>query len=315
MANSLNGFLQVFAQKSLEQLIADAPRLDSFTVNLSDSIAEGGTSVVTRLPTTVWSTANDLTNGWGNTDASSSAITTTLKLRNYDVAFNELEWATITPTMLQNLYMPSMVKQLANSIVVDAINNVSSSYYTNTVTVNSSSLFTVTGATASLAYASTLLTNNEVPEIGRSAYFAPAAYQALVAGVTPTYIYGSPDALREYKGLKLIDFEPVYQYPRFYGATKPAGGDAYSSNDKLIGICLQKQALVVAMRQPLDTNFGGPNAIVASSTATDKSSGLSIQVRYMYDVANAKYRIAAVALYGTSRGNSKACVPVITNSV
>lgn len=319
-ANSLQGFLAVYAQQSLEQLIADAPVLNRFTTNFDTSIASGGVSVTTRLPNIVWGTPNDLaTNGWASTPASASSVTITLKERNYDLPFNELEFATITPTMLQNLYFPAMTKQLANGIVVDAINNVTSSVFTTTMTVNSSSQLSVIGATSSLQYASQLLTQNEVPEVGRFAYVSPAAYSGLIQGVSSTYIYGSPDALREYRGLKLIDFEPVYQYPRFYNASVPQGGSYVGqagsgtvvTNDKLIGIAGHGQGLVAAMRAPIDVN----NGLVQSATAVDKSSGISLQVRLVYDVSKPLWRLAVVSIFGTAAGNPKAIVPILTNSI
>lgn len=311
-ANSLQGFLAVYAQQSLEQFIADAPVLNKLTTNFDTSIASGGVSVTTRLPSTVWGAPNDLaTNGWASTAASASAVTINLKERNYDVKFNELEFATITPTMLQNLYFPSMVKQLANGVVVDALNNVTSSYFTTTMSVNSSSLLTVVGANSSLQYASQLLTQNEVPETGRFAYVSPTAYAGLVNGITPTYIYGSPDAIRDYKGLKLIDFDPVYQYPRFYDGTLPQGGTKYSSGDKLVGVAGHGQGIVAAMRAPIDVN----NGLVQSATAVDKSSGISLQVRLVYDVSVPAWRLAVVTIFGTAAGNPAAIVPIITKTV
>lgn len=311
-ANSLQGFLAVYAQQSLQQFIADAPLLNRLTTNFDTSIASGGLSVTTRLPTNVWGAPNDLAaNGWASTPATASQVTITLKEQAYDIPFNELEFATITPTMLQNLYFPSMIKQLANGVVVDALNNVTSSVFTTKMNVASSSLLTVTGATSSLQYASQLLTQNEVPQDGRFAYVSPTAYASIVAGVTPTYIYGSPDAIRDYKGLRLIDFDPVYQYPRFYDGTLPSGGNKYSSGDKLIGVAGHSQGLVAAMRAPIDVN----NGLVQSATAVDKSSGISLQVRLVYDVSKPMWRLAVVTIFGTAAGNPKAIVPIITNTV
>lgn len=309
--NTLAGFLQVYAQNSLAQFIAQAPLLSKFTTNFSNEVVNGGTAVITRLPTTAWSTPNDLTQGWAKTSATASSVTMTLGLKDYDIAFNELEYSTITPNMLQNTYFPAMVSQLANGIVVDAINTVTSSAFTTTMTVASSSVLRTVGATGSLQYASQLLTQNEVPAAGRFAILSPAAYVGVTTDVVPTYIYGNSNVVQNYSGLKLIDFEPVVQYPRFTGATLPSGGSKYSNSDKLIGIAGHGQGICVAIRQPLDIN----NGIVQSYTATDASSGISIQARIMYDVNQAIYRFAVVALYGVAAGNTKAIVPIITQSV
>ena len=308
-ANSLQGFLQVYAQQSLEQFIAGMPNINLFTKNFDTEVANGGTSVTTRISTTNWSTPNDLTQGWADTAASSSAATAILKLRDYDVAFNELEWATITPQVLQNTYLPQMVKQLANGIVVDAISNVTSSVFTNVVSVDSSSLFAISGA-ASLQTAVTTLSNLEVPEEGRYTIVTPNIYQSLVAGVMPTYIYGQTSAVQGNSIPNVLGTD-VIKYPRFYNATKPNGGASYTGGDKLVGMVGNAQGLVAAVRAPVDIN----NGLVQSATAVDPTSGLSLQVRWVFDVSKPCWRIAVVSIYGTAAGNPNAIVPIITKSV
>lgn len=313
-ANSLQGFLAVYAQKSLEQFIADMPAREMFTENFDESISNGGVSVTTRIPTTIWGTPNDLgANGWANTQGSASAVTATLATKNYDIKFNETEWATVTPTMLQNTYFPPMIKQLANGIVVDAINLVTSSVFTTTY-VGDPTTFSVTGA-FSLASASKALNTNEIPEAFRYAIVNPTMYQSLVTAVTPTYVYGSPAVVQGggygaggKPALKLMDFDAITQYPRFYDAGRPQGGSYYTSNDKLVGIAGNKQGLVLAARAPVDVN----NGLVQSATAIDPSSKLSIQVRVVYDVSVPVWRLAVVALYGVAAGNKKAIIPLIS---
>lgn len=315
-ANSLAGFLAVYAQTSLEAFVANAPNSKMFTKNFDSDIANGGISVTTRIANTVWGSANDLsTNGYASTAASSSAITATLKMRAFDTKFSETEFATITPQMLQNLYLPVMAKQLANSITVDAINNITSSYFTKTVSCNSSSLFTVTGSTSSLQAVATKLSNLEIPEDERYFITTPNVYEGLVAGVMPTYIYGNANAVQNYSVQRLLNFD-VIKYPRLFttgstGALKPLGGDIYGSNDKLVGFGGNASGLVVAMRAPVDVN----NGLVQSATATDPSSGLSIQTRLVYDVSVPVWRLVTVALFGTAAGNPNGIVPVITASV
>lgn len=312
-ANSLAGFLAVFAQESLEQFVAAMPNINMFTKNFDTSIANGGISVTTRIPTTIWGAPNDLsTNGWASTAASASSITATLKERAYDIPFSELEFATITPQMLQNLYLPTMAKQLANGIVVDALSNVTSSYYTNTISPDSSSLFTVTGST-SLQAVATKLSNLEVPEDGRYAIVSPNVFEGLVAGVLPTYIYGNANAVQNNNPQKLLNFD-LMKYARFYGATKPVGGAAVGdagTADKLVGIAGHSSGLVCAVRSPIDVN----NGLVQSATATDATSGLSLQTRLVYDVSVPIWRLAVVAVFGTAAGNKNAIVPILTKSV
>lgn len=308
-ANSLQGMLAVFAQDSLEQFVANMPKYSLFTTDFSATISNGGISFTTRVPTTVYSTANDLTNGWASTAASSSAVTGTLKIRDFDHVFNELEWNTMTPQVLQNTYFKQMGKQLANSIIVDALNNVTSSVYTNTITVNSSSNFTLTGSN-SLQAGATLLDNLEVDTQDRYALITPNIYQALAGQVTQTYIYGDSSVVKNYAMPNIAGFDTV-KYPRFINATKPAGGDSYGNSDKLVGVLGNKAGLVAAVRAPLEVNTD----LVASSTVVDPTSGLSLQLRIINDISKPGYRIAVVSIFGTAAGNTKAIVPVLTQSV
>ena len=303
--NSLQGYLAVFAQESLEQFIASMPNVNLFTKNFDSEIANGGVSVTTRISTTQWSTPNDLTQGWGDTSVSSSAIVTTLKLRDYDVVFDELQWTTITPQVLQNTYFPQMVKQLANGIVVDAISNVTSASFTNGITVASSSLFSVTGSN-SVQAAATTLSNLEVPEEERYGIVSPNIFQGITNGLFPTYIYGSSDVIQKNTAQQLVGFD-LMKYARFYNATLPQGGSKYSNgSNKLVGMFGQKQGLVAAVRAPQEIN----NGLVQSATAVDPTSGLSLQVRWVYDVSLPAWRMAVVSVYGTAAGNTSAIVPI-----
>jgi len=308
-SNSLSGFLAVFAQESLTQFIAQMPKFNLFTKNFDSSIANGGVSVTTRISTTNWGTANDLTQGYASTAATSSAITAVLKIRDFDTIYNELEWTTITPQMLINTFFKPQAVQLANSIVVDAISNVTSSYFTNTVSVASSSLFTVTGSN-SLQEVSTTLDNLEIPREDRFCIVAPSVYQGLVGGILPTYIYGSPEAVQKNQIPNVLGFG-VDRYARFYGAAKPQGGDSYGGGDKLVGICGNPQGLVAAVRAPIEIN----NGFVQSATAVDESSGLSLQTRIVYDVSKPGWRLVVASVFGTAAGNPNAIVPIITESV
>ena len=317
-ANSLAGFLAVFAQESLEQFIATMPKINLFTKNFDSSITNGGISVTTRISTTNWGVANDLTTGYAGTSASASAITAFLKLRDFDTEFDELQWATVTPQVLLNTFFKPMGHQMANAIVVDAINNITSSLYTNTITVATSSNFTVTGST-SLQTGSTALDNLEIPFTGRYAIVMPSIYQSLVAGILPTYIYGNAGAVQDNVVQNLLGFD-LFRYPRFVGSLAPQGGNIVGTHsnytvdvvtgDKLVGILGNQDGLVCAVRSPVDVN----NGLVQSATAVDPSSGLSLQTRIINDISKPSWRLAVVSIFGTAAGNTKAVIPIITQS-
>jgi hypothetical protein len=309
-SNNLTSQLNVYSQEALAQFIATMPNFGMFTERFDTEIANGGQNLVTRIPNTQFNSANDLTQGWADISASAQTITIPLGIKNYSEAFNELEWATLTEANLRSWFLPQMATQLANSITVDALNKVTSSYYTNTVTVSTSSLFAITGA-ASLAQAATILSNNEIPENGRYAVVTPTIKQALMAGqIYQTFAAENTNgALVDNRVRRLADFD-LTTYARFYNATLPQGGDKYSSKDKLVGVAGNKQGLLAAVRQPVEINAG----TTWSSNAADPSSGLSLQVRLMYDPSKPVWRFAVVSVWGTAQGNPNAIVPIITQS-
>lgn len=308
-SNSLLGFLAVYAQRSLEQMITDMPPIDLWTANFDDTITNGGISVTTRISTTSYSTPNDLSQGWSPTVATSSACVATLKLKDYDMIFNELEWSTITPQVLINTFFQPMARQMANGMVVDALNNVTSSYFTNTLTVNSSSLFTVTGST-SLQTCSTILDNLEIHQADRYCIITPAMYQGLTSGILPTYYYGDDGAVKRNQVQELLNFK-LHRYPRLKNAVLPQGGASYSNSDKMVGLVGNREGLVMAVRQPVIPD----NSIVQAANAVDPTSKLSIQTRMIYDVSKPGWRLAVVGLWGSTAGNSDAIVPILTASV
>lgn len=308
-SNSLAGFLAVYAQESLSQFIASMPPIDLFTANFDSTVSNGGQSITTRISTTNWGTPNNLANGWSPTNVTSAAVTATLKLQDYDVIYNELEWSTITPQVLINTFFKPMAEQMANGMVVDAINNITSWYFTTSLTVNSSSLFTVTGST-SLQTCSTILDNLEIPVDGRYCIVTPAMFQGLTSTILPTYYFGETSAIQKNRVQELIGFK-LHRYPRLYNATKPQGGSSYTGGDKLVGFVGNKEGLVMAVRVPIDPN----NGLVQSATAVDATSQLSLQTRIVYDVSKPGWRLAVVGLWGSAAGNSSAIVEILTASV
>jgi hypothetical protein len=304
--NQLQGFLAVFAQKSLEQFIADMPLLGRFTTDFSDSIANGGISVTSRLPISTFSMPNDTAaNGYLAMNASSSQVTITLKQRDYTQDFTELQWATVTPQVIQNTFLPSMVKQLANGILVDALSQITASSVSPAI-----QLVNVTGSSSTTVFsASNAMTKNEVPFNDRMIICSPDFYQSLIGSINPAYVYGATTAIQDYHGIRLGGFDPIFEYPRLTGTTSAGGSSygVYQTGKVLHALALQKQALVVAMRAPVDVN----NGLVQTATATDPSSGISLQVRLMYDIPRGVWKIAVTSIYGVALGNPLACVPVV----
>jgi hypothetical protein len=303
--------LSIYAQDALNQYIASMPKFDLFVRSFDTEIANGGQSLVTRLPNTSFaSTPADLTQGWNDETASASPITITLGLKARSEKFDELQWATLTDTNIRNWFMPQLAQQTANDVVVNAINNVTTSFYTNKISVPTSSMFAITGA-LSLQQASTILSNNEMPETGRYAIVTPTINQALSAGqVYQVFSKNVNEVLDSNSVRQLSDFT-LAKYARFFGATLPQGGSKYSTGtDKLVGIAGVKEGIVAAVRQPVPINAG----TTFSANAVDPTSGLSLQVRLSYDPSSPVWRLAVLSAYGTAQGNPNAIVPIVTQS-
>jgi hypothetical protein len=243
--NSLAGFLQVYAYKALPAFVADLPPRDLFTENFDDSIATVGTAVITRIPTTQFGGLNNLANGWESAAASASAVTVNLSSLGHDHLFDLTQWATVGEQQILNTFSNVLGKQVANGIAVNVMNNVTSSFYTNTVTLATSSLFTLTGATG-MQGISNVLDNLEIPQSERYAVLTPNTYQALVSSnsVYQTLVYGDPTIVR-YNGFKDADGKAInsanpglyiagfntFKYARLNSttATLPYGGDVVTS--------------------------------------------------------------------------------------
>lgn len=327
IANSLSGFLQVYAYKSLPAFLADLPPRDLFVENFDDSIANEGTAVVTRIPTTVFGgSLNNLDAGWANQSATASAVTVTLGTKGLDHTFNVTQWATIGEQQLLNTFANVLAKQVANGIAVSIMNNVTNSVYTNSVTVASSSLFTFTGSN-SLQAISTTLDNLEIPQSERYAILTPNAYQSLIGsqGVYQQYVYGDPTIIR-YNGFKDADGKALnssnpgmylagfntFKYARLNANTAktPYGGATVSTNGGIIGFAGNKAGLAFAARTPVTIN----NPLVQTYTVVDPTSGFPLQFILAFDPSLPGWRVGVYSLFGSAQGNTNAIVPILATS-
>src|ERR1017187_9264496 len=124
--------LAVYAFKSIPVYGADLPPRNLFTMNFDESISTAGQQVITRIPTTIFgATANNLANGWGNLQPSSSNVTTTLAAKGYDHPFNVVTWDTVGEAQIVNTFAGILQKQVANNIFVDRANLAPRSIYAN----------------------------------------------------------------------------------------------------------------------------------------------------------------------------------------
>lgn len=315
--NNVASTLNVYSNLALEQMIASMPKLDLFTKLFDSEIANGGQALVTRLPNTQFQTTpSDLTQiasgntAWNPESASVNNITINLGLKARAENYDELQWATLTDTNIRNWFLPQLAKQTANDIVVNVLNNVTSSVYTSTIVVTGSGNFTITGSN-SLQQADKILAKNEVDENNHYFIANPDLYQSLTAGLVYQIFDQTAvnDAVSNSSVRQLSNFK-VARYARLYNASLPWGGQAYSGGDKMIGFAGHAQGLVAAIRQPIPINAG----TTWSANAVDQTSGISLQVRVMYDPSMPVWRLAVLSVYGSAVGNPKAIIPVITQS-
>lgn len=325
-ANSIAGVLQVYAFKSIPAFAADLPPRDLWTENFDASVAVEGTAVITRVPTSNYGNLNDLSNGWENQQQSSSAITATLKTLGHDSLFNITEISTIGEAQILNTFSNILSKQVANGIFVNVANNVTSSTYTTTVTVNSASLFQLTGSTG-LQGVGNKLDQLEIPQTGRYCILQPNAYQGLVGngGVYQFLQYGGTELIRgngfkdlngndvnsSFPGVNLAGFN-VFKHPRINTTTalRPYGGDQYGSNDKLAGFAGNKAGLVVAARAPYSINA----PLYYTTVVQEPTSGFPLQFGISWDQSKPGWRFFCYCLFASAAANTNAIVPILCTS-
>ena len=307
-ANSLSGFLAVYAEQSLKQFIAKAPLFNAWSTDFSPTIAGGGLSVTTRLATTGWTANRTDLNGYTSQAASASSVTMTLIQKDVTDSFSDLEWATATPQVLLNTFLPGQIDTLVNTIAVDVFSNATtgSGFNTSTGYITTSSI----AAAGNLNFASAskianVLDNQFVPRENRSLIVAPDSHYALISSINPSYIYGSTAAIQEYQSNRIAGFAE-YSYAGIKDS--PYNVAAQSKTTGLYGLGCHKSGFVMAMRAPIEVNSG----LVQTMTVSEESSGVSIQARISYLQQYGQWQVSTTAIYGTNVGNANGIVLIKT---
>ena len=325
-ANNIQGGLQVYAFESLPAFATDLPPLNTFVADFSPLVAGEGQSVTTTVPTTVFGSLNDLSNGWESQSLTSSAVTMTLKTWGHDHKIGVTEMDTIGSAKIISTFGNIVGKQVANGLTVKVYNNITSSVYTNTVTINSSSAFVYAAPTGSLTYLNAQLDILEVPRTGRYAILNPVALQAMKASnnLFQTLTFGNSSIVQNggYTGANgqvsnsagtglFVDGTDIYMSPRLTGASLPLGGDKYGNTDKLIGFIGNKVGLAVAARAS-NAFANYPGAIAYN--ATEKTSGWPFLFVAFLDGSVPAWRFGVYTLMGSAAGNVNGIIPILTSS-
>jgi len=296
MANSLLGNLEVYAQESLRQLSDTAPLLDLYGTNLSSAGQLGGSKVITRLPTSTGLTMHNSSTGFIQQNATSSAVEITYAQYDCFHKLSELEWSNMTPQIAMNAFLPKIVGTFANGVATAMMNLYTSSSFGNFISIASAAEFSSSKA-INLAQKMSTAT---IPLAGRNLIILPTLHEALANSLNSTAIYGSNAVIKNYRFLEgVFGFEKVIEY-----ASLP------SNSENLVGVATNNEGLVYAFREPVNppTNFQG-NAV----TATDPSSGLSIQMRNWFDNAGYVW-FGATVQFGCAVGNPAVVYRIVTTS-
>jgi hypothetical protein len=322
--------LAVYAFKSVPVYAADLPPRNLFTLNFDESIGTVGQQVVTRIPFTLFgSTANNLANGWGNLQPSSSNVTATLQAKGYDHVFNVVTWDTVGESQLLNTFANILQKQTANNLFVDVANLVTASVYTHYCSVSSSSQFNLTGAlfttpgtgNTGLQSVGTLMDELELTQVDRYALLAPTAYQGLISNIFQTYVLGNDRAVvgngfvagteknQAWPGIDVAGFD-VFKHPRINPntATVPLGGATYSGTQTLAGWAGIPAGIVLAAR-PMEI---APSPLMAAISVVDPTSGFPLTYMLAFDTSLPGWRLGVYSLYGVAAANTNAIVPIVS---
>lgn len=310
IANTLNGFLVAYSLRSLPQFISYAPFLANFSTDFSGDIQAGGSAVVTRLATTAWTANRTDVNGYSIQATTSSAVICTLVQKDVTDAFSELAWAASIPEVLINTFVPGQSLTLANVVSADLLGSLSGSIGSSTNAVAVSHIAAATSFTyQSSSLVAATLDKAFVPRASRTLILCPDAYQALNYSLSPTYIYGNPEAIQDYENIKVHGFS-TYQYGGIKDSPYSVAGNATlvaGAWTGLLGIAAHKAALAIAMRAPLEVN----NGLVTAVNQTDETSGITMQNRVSYLQNTGQYQLSSTMIYGVNYGNAAGAVALV----
>lgn len=296
MANTLGGInLTVIAQDGLTTLLSEFPLINTFTTNFGGDIAQKGEAVTTRIASAV--TATDIgANGYAASNVTSTAKTVTLnKHKGFVMGFDDGEVAKGGYDMLKRTFLAPAAHATVKAIMDDVFALTTAANFSS-VGYNSTAAAFDADSVASL---SQVLTDANNPQAGRTLIIKPALYTSLAKdnAIQAQYASGTNAPLTE----NLL--------PRIHGFTVRQYSDLPATETNQKGIAVTPEAILIATRLPATpTNWYGNVA-----TATDKTSGLSIQVREWYDGKDGKQYISMSLLYGVAVGNAACLTRIIAS--
>lgn len=323
-ANNIQGGLQVYSFKSFPAFASLLPPRGIISEDFDESVSSAGQTVTSNINTSQFGTLNNLANGWETMQVTSSIITATLQLVGHDYAINLQDFDTIGQAKIVNTFGNIVGQQTANGVSVQLYNNITSSYFKNTVTIPSSSQFVYAAPTSSLTQINAVLDGLEIPagEGERYVLTNPTMKQSMKASnnLFQTLTFGTPQIVQgggygpngHFGHPRLhVDGADILTSTRLYGATKPYGGDSYSNSDKLVGFGGHKTGLMAAARA---TNAFDGYPGVYTYTYIEPSSGWPFLYLAALDMSKPVWRFGVYTLFGSAAANPNAIVPILTAS-
>jgi hypothetical protein len=291
MANTLPS-LTLIADKALPVLTASVPFLGAFSTDFSDQVATQGTAIATRIPAAMTPTAFSNVTGYVGQDVSPTAVTVTLNQHYYNqVSFTDAEVANLGLDRLVNTFVGPMIKGLVKKVGDDIYGLITTGNYPVTAYTGTTYTFPnlVQAPMASLIASG-------VGE-GKAIVLNPTAYYGLVNDVKANSTIGDLTTIRD--GI----------LPNLGGAAV-VRADALPSTSNLFGFACGQSAIAIAARVP---NLEGVDSALGEIVnVTDASSKFTVQLRKWYSFDRGLWQIAAVAIYGFSKGNANALARLVT---
>jgi hypothetical protein len=284
MANTIAGVsLQDVAVTTLPHLRYALLPIKALFTDISDEIAAGASSVVTRIPTLP--TAVDVSGGYTASDISMTPVTVTLNnMYGFPYGFTDYERSR-SAVDLNQMFIEPAVNALGAKILSDIV-----------AVINGGGNFTLTVSSSAANFSRTTLvdiaatmTTNKFPTENRAVFLAPAYKASLV------------------KTLFAAEWPGQFAEKAEGLVPRTTGFDIYETNviapstaGDLAGFAFHKSAIVFASRRIAEP-INVPN-IVEVLDVTVPDLNIPVQFRRWYDATAGKLMYSVALLYGVAKG-------------
>jgi hypothetical protein len=273
-------------------LTASVPFLTSFATDFSDEVATQGTAIATRIPAAMTPTAYSNVTGYVGQDVNPTAVTVTLNKHYYNqVSFTDAEVANLGLERLVSTFINPMIKGVVKQVGDDVFALITSGNYSSVAYTGTTYTFTniIQNSASTLATAGV----NEPKGIVLNGN----GYYGLVGDLKAVSTIGDTTLIRD--GF-------IGNLAGFSVALAPS----LPTTANLFGFACGKSAIAMASRVP---NLAGvASSLVETENVTDPSSGFTVQLRRWYSPDRGLWQIAAIAIYGVSKGNGSALTRLVT---